>query len=430
MHEKYKMLIVDDLDIDRDILKEIFEDDFDILEAVNGKECMDLIGQYGSEIRIVLLDIQMPVASGIDVLRSRHEDPVFSSIPVVVITINDDTRSQMETFRLGATDYITKPFIEEIVRYRIANVLSTHQIEEVVRERETFRVKAELDLMTGVYNKVTTEHLISDLLATNDSICAMLVIDIDDFKQVNDVHGHLIGDQVICTVADLLSKYFRKTDVIGRIGGDEFLVFMLGLPSKDLARQKVEDFSNLFKYKPDLTAPANVTVSIGMAISQPCPGTYETLFRQADEALYNAKRNGKGQYTEYGVKKAPAAAGPEILASLLLSSSRDVRSLISRINEKTRLLTIFSPKEAQYFKKEFSGKIHLFYIDISTESDDGDALLREALDIDWLQDVLFVAICREGDMPQYAAAIERGAVDILPAPIDIVFAKRRIMRLS
>lgn len=430
MHEKYKMLIVDDLDIDRDILREIFEDDFDILEATNGKECMDLIRQYGSEIRIVLLDIQMPVASGIDVLQARHTDPVFSSIPVVVITINDDTKSQMETFRLGATDYITKPFIEEIIRYRIDNVLSTHQIEEVVRERETFRIKAERDLMTGIYNKVTTEHLISNLLATNDLICAMLIIDIDDFKQVNDVHGHLIGDQVICTVADLLSRYFRKTDVIGRIGGDEFLVFMLNLPSKELARQKVEDFSNLFRYKPDLTAPANVTVSIGMAISQPCPSTYETLFRQADEALYNAKRNGKGQYTEYGIEKTPDMTSPEILVSLLLSSSRDVRSLLSKANEKTRLLTIFSPKEAQYFKKEFSGKIHLFYIDISTGSDNWDALLEQALDIDWLQDVPFIAICREGDMAQYAAAIERGAVDILPAPIDMTFAKRRILHLS
>lgn len=429
MHEKNKMLIVDDLDIDREILKEIFEKDFDILEAADGEQGIKLIQQYGKEICIVLLDIQMPVASGIDVLEFRHTDPIFSSIPVVVITINDDTKSQMETFRLGATDYITKPFIEEIIRYRIDNVLSTHQLEEVVRERETLRVKAELDLMTGIYNKVTTEHLISNLLSTNDSICAMLIIDIDDFKQVNDVHGHLIGDHVICVVADLLSKYFRKTDVIGRIGGDEFLVFMLGLPSKDLARQKAEDFSNLLKYRPDLTAPANVSVSIGMAISKPCPYTYGTLFKQADEALYNAKRSGKGQYAEYGIESSPIDTKTKILVSLLLSNSRDVRSLISRINENARLLTIFSPAEAHYFKKEFAGKIHLFFIDISAEPDNGESLLAQALDIDWLQDTLFIAICQEGNMAQYAAAIERGAVDIFPAPIDIAFAKRRIMAL-
>lgn len=279
MYTEHKMLIVDDLDIDRDILREIFENDFDILEAVNGKEGIDFIKKYGKDISIVLLDIHMPIASGIDVLKFRQTNPVFSSIPVVVITINDDTKSQMETFQLGATDFITKPFVEEMIRYRIHNVLSTCQIEEVVRERENLRVKAELDLMTGIYNKVTIEHMISKLLATNTTICAMLIIDIDDFKQINDVHGHLMGDQVIRTVADLISRYFRKTDIVGRIGGDEFIVFMSGLPSMDLARQKASDFSELFKYTPDITAPANVSISIGMAISEPCPCSYETLFK-------------------------------------------------------------------------------------------------------------------------------------------------------
>lgn len=430
MYTKHKMLIVDDLDIDRDILREIFEDDFDILEAVNGKEGMDLIKEYGKDISIVLLDIHMPVASGIDVLKFRQTDPVFNSIPVVVITINDDTRSQMETFQLGATDFITKPFVEEMIRYRIDNVLSTHKIEEVVRERENLRVKAELDLMTGIYNKVTIEHMISKLLATNTTICALLIIDIDDFKQVNDVHGHLLGDQVIRTVADSISRYFRKTDIVGRIGGDEFIVFMSGLPSMDLARQKAADFSELFKYTPDITAPANVSISIGMAISKPCPCSYETLFKQADEALYNAKRNGKAQYAEYGVEKQLLPVQSGILASLLLSTNRDVRSAISKVNENTRLLTIFSPHEAQYFKKEFTGKVSLLYIDISTRSDDGERLLAEVLGIDWLQDIPFVVICQEGNMGQYATAIRQGAADILPAPIDTVFAKRRLAELS
>ncbi len=430
MYTEHKMLIVDDLDIDRDILREIFENDFDILEAVNGKEGIDFIKKYGKDISIVLLDIHMPIASGIDVLKFRQTNPVFSSIPVVVITINDDTKSQMETFQLGATDFITKPFVEEMIRYRIHNVLSTCQIEEVVRERENLRVKAELDLMTGIYNKVTIEHMISKLLATNTTICAMLIIDIDDFKQINDVHGHLMGDQVIRTVADLISRYFRKTDIVGRIGGDEFIVFMSGLPSMDLARQKASDFSELFKYTPDITAPANVSISIGMAISEPCPCSYETLFKQADEALYNAKRNGKAQYAEYGMKKQLIPVQSGIRASLLLSTCRDVRSAISKVNENTRLLTIFSTHEAQYFKKEFTGKVSLLYIDISTRSDDGEELLTEMLDIDWLQHIPFVAICQEGNMGQYATAIRCGAVDIFPAPIDTVFAKRRLAELS
>ncbi len=430
MFKRYKMLIVDDHDIDREILREIFENDFDILEAADGKEGIDLIKQYEKEINIVLLDIHMPVASGIDVLEFRRTDPVFNNIPVVVITINDDTKSQMETFRLGATDFITKPFVEEIIRYRINNVLSTHQIEKVVREREKLRVKTTLDLMTGIYNKVTIEHMISNLLEINEVLCAMLIIDIDDFKQVNDIHGHLVGDRIICTVADHISNYFRKTDIVGRIGGDEFLVFMRNLPSKDFARQKAGDLADMFKYSPEITAPANVSISIGMAIADPCPCSYETLFKQADKALYHAKRGGKAQYAEYGVEKTHNRLDKnKILASLLLSTSRTVRSLIKKVNEDTQLLTIFSPGEAQYFKKEFTGKIRFFYIDISSGPDNGDALLEQALAIDWLQETLFIAICQEGNMGQYAAAIKQGAVDIFPAPIDISFAKRRIKEL-
>lgn len=426
MCEKRKMLIVDDLDLDRDILKELFENEFDILEAVNGQKGIDLIKQYGSQISIVLLDIHMPVMSGIQVLKYRNTDPSFAGIPVIVITINDDTKTQMETFRLGATDYITKPFMEDIIRYRINNVLSTRQVEEVVRERENLRVKAELDLMTGLHNKVTAQHLISNMLTDNHTLCAMLVVDIDDFKQVNDVQGHLAGDRIICMIAKLLSEHFRKTDVVGRIGGDEFLVFMQDLPSADLARKKASNFSKLLKYTSDATPPANISVSIGLAISEKRPYTYEELFKQADQALYNAKRNGKGQYAEYGVEKTPKCFDKESFATLLLSKSREVRSAIDMISENTRLLAIRSPKEANYFKEDFTGKVHLIYIDLSTESENESALIEQMLQMDWLQNIPFIAICKEGNIRQYSVAIQRGAVDILPAPIDTAFAKRRV----
>lgn len=426
MCEKRKMLIVDDLDLDRDILRELFENEFDILEAVNGQEGIDLVKQYGNQISIVLLDIHMPVSSGIDVLKYRSTDHTFAGIPVIVITINDDTKNQMETFRLGATDYITKPFIEEIIRHRIHNVLSTRQVEEVVRERETLRVKAELDLMTSLYNKVTTQQLISNMLADNHSLCAMLVVDIDDFKTVNDIQGHLAGDRMICLIAKLLSEHFRKTDVVGRIGGDEFLVFMQDLPSADLARKKANNFSKLLKYTSDSTPPASISVSIGLAISEKRPYTYEELFKQADQALYNAKRNGKGQYAEYGIEESPKDLYKETFATLLLSKDREVRGAIAMISENTRLLTVFSPEETDYFKKEFMNRIHLIYIDISTESENEEALIDQMLQIDWLQGIPFIAICREGNIKQYSAAIQRGAADILPAPIDTVFAKRRV----
>ena len=179
MCDKGLMLISDDFAIDREMLRDIFEEEFDILEAENGQECIELVKQYGSTISVVLLDIQMPKATGLDVLEYRSTDPVFRGIPVIVITINDDTKSQMEIFQLGATDYITKPFIQEIIRYRVHNVLSTYNVEELMKERESLRAQSELDLMTELYNKVTTERLVGSLLANNTSHNALMIVDID-----------------------------------------------------------------------------------------------------------------------------------------------------------------------------------------------------------------------------------------------------------
>lgn len=429
MNDKRLMVISDDLDIDREMLKEIFEGEFNILEAKNGQECIELVKQHGNRISIVLLDIQMPKATGLDVLEYRNTDPVFRGIPVIVITINDDTKSQMEVFHLGATDYITKPFIQEIITYRVHNVLSTYNVEEIVRERESLRVQSELDLMTELYNKVTAERLIGSLLANNTGFNALMIVDIDNFKYVNDTYGHLTGDRTICAIAELLSGYFRKTDIIGRIGGDEFVVFMIGVPSKDLARQKADSFANLIKYQPNIKPHVNVTVSIGLSISDPRPYTYEELFKQADQALYQAKRNGKGQYAEFGMGIRRQQQPSELHVALLLSRDREIRSMINIISSDVRLLTISYPGEAEYFKREFSAQIQLLYLDISNEKDNGENLLEQIQTVFWLRNVPFIAICQEGNTGQYANALEKGAADIIPAPIDVVFARRRAEHL-
>lgn len=427
MHNKNIMLIVDDLDINRDVLKEMFKEDFDILEAENGMECLELVREYGNQISILLLDIQMPVMTGLQVLEQRRDDAVFSEIPVIVITINDEIRDQMAAFQLGATDYITKPFSREIVIYRINNVLSSkRRVDEIVKEKENLQIQTELDLMTGLYNKVTAERIISNLLANNIRQNAMMIIDIDNFKQVNDYEGHLVGDHTIRIIADLISGHFRKSDVVGRIGGDEFIVFMTDIPNNELARQKANNLARLLRYKPNITLPANVSISIGLVITEKCAYEYEELFNKADQALYEAKRNGKGQYKEYGMEQRPEDVQKESIAALLFSRNKLVCGSIKLVNEKIRLIEVLSPENVCYAGDQYAGDIRLLYVDISKEADDGAGLLDRILHIDWLKEIPFFVICKEGDMGQYAAAIQRGARDIITAPVDITFAKRRI----
>lgn len=429
MHDRDVMLIADDLDINRDVLKEMFKNEFDILEAESGQECIELVRQYGKRILVILLDIQMPVMTGLEVLEYRRTDPVFSEIPVIVITINDEIRDQMTAFQLGATDYITKPFIREIVIYRINNVLSSKKrVDEIVREKENLQIKTEMDLMTGLYNKVTAEELITDILAHNHKLNAMLIIDIDNFKQVNDYEGHLVGDHTIRIIADLISGYFRKTDVVGRIGGDEFIVFMIDLPSDDLARQKANGLARLLRYKPNITLPANVSISIGLSITDQRPYSYEELFKQADEALYCAKRNGKGQYAEYGRDVSEENQKEASISALLFSRNKQICGIINMINEKIRILEVLSPDDVRYAGDQYTGDIRLLYIDISGELGSGEQLIRQILDIGWLKEIPFFVICREGDMQQYFTAVQSGASDMITAPIDLTFAKRRTIK--
>lgn len=429
MCDKCTMLITDDLDINRDVLKEMFKSDFNVLEAEDGRECMEMIRQYGEQIQILLLDLQMPVMSGLEVLELRASDPVFREIPVIVITINDEIRDQMAAFQLGATDYITKPFIREIVIYRINNVLSSKKrVDEIVREKETLQIKTELDLMTGLYNKVTAEHLIGSILAENNKLNAMMIIDIDNFKQVNDFEGHLVGDHTIRIIADLISGHFRKTDVVGRVGGDEFIVFMVDLPSEELARNKADELAALLRYKPNITLPANVSISIGLVVTERRPYQYEPLFQMADEALYTAKRNGKGQYAEYGKEIIKSRRREGGMAALLFSRNREICGIMNMVNEDIRLMEVLSPDDVRFAGEEYVGDIRLLYIDISMESDDGGKLIEQVLAINWLNEIPFFIICKEGDMNQYAAAIRHGAADIISSPVDITFAKRRTLK--
>lgn len=427
MCDKNTMLIVDDLDINRDVLIEMFKNDFNILEAEDGYECLELVKKYGSQINILLLDIQMPGITGLEVLECRKNDPIFKDIPVIVITINDEIRDQMAAFQLGATDYITKPFIREIVIYRVNNVLSSKKrVDEIVREKESLQVKSELDLMTGLYNKVTAERIIKNRLANNQMLNALMIIDIDNFKQVNDLEGHLVGDHTIRIIADLISSHFRKTDVVGRFGGDEFIVFMTDIPSKELARQKANDLARLLRYKPNLTLPANVSISIGLIMTEKHPYPFEELFEQADQALYNAKRNGKGQYVEFGVEVTENQIKQDSLATLLFSRNKAVCGSIKMISEDVRLIEVLSPEDVRYAGDQYAGDICVIYIDISKETDNGKALIERMLNIEWLRDIPFFAICKEGDMEQYSIAIQHGAKDIVTVPIDITYAKRRI----
>lgn len=162
-------------------------------------------------------------------------------------------------------------------------------ISGAAAERELLIARAETDGLTGLYNASTTKQLITHSLKNREgrSLDALLVIDCDNFKKINDTHGHLTGDRVLQHIARSLKKVFRATDYIGRIGGDEFAVFMKDVPSRDFVDQKCSHLKETIEQKVD-GVPASVSIGITLIAQQEL---YEEAFSRADAALYRMKED-------------------------------------------------------------------------------------------------------------------------------------------
>ena len=170
-------------------------------------------------------------------------------------------------------------------------------ISEEEAEKQELIKKSELDGLTGLYNASTAKDLVSKSIcyANSNEADALILIDCDNFKAINDSYGHLEGDKALVNISKCLTRSFRSTDIIGRIGGDEFCVYMGEIPSTDFVVLKCQEFMTLIK---ELECNYHITVSMGIALLGD-EKTYEDLFIKADSALYEVKKKGGNQIGFY-----------------------------------------------------------------------------------------------------------------------------------
>ena len=161
---------------------------------------------------------------------------------------------------------------------------------------------AETDQLTNLYNKVTTEKKIKEFIAQNPNTQSLLfVLDIDNFKKINDTMGHAFGDEILRAIGHGIKMQFRASDIIGRAGGDEFIIFLKGLKDDEVIlreAKKVENFFKDFKAGTDYVK-YSATASIGCAVFPRDAGDFDGMYKAADEALYKAKQRGKNQLAFY-----------------------------------------------------------------------------------------------------------------------------------
>ena len=430
---KERLLLVDDSNFQRTVIREMLQDSFDLTEVASGEECLEIFKSDSAQYDMVLLDLVMPGIDGFEVLRKRRDMDNFRDIPVIVLTTSDSESFQKEAFELGADEYIVKPVDDKVALSRINNILGARRrIKALLHKQEQLKIMSEIDGMTKLFNKTTTERLVNKTLEeASDKLHALMVIDIDNFKAVNDIFGHKVGDHTIFVVAGVLSSTFSNVDYIGRIGGDEFVVMMRDIGYKDIALKKADKLVETIRVKENLTIPENISLSIGVAFSDADDHSYTDLFNKADKALYDAKKAGKGCYIEYGGVVTTQESDEVSHVVAALTSSRNITSILEFV-----LGTTVSLKKAESVSdigRMFDKKMDVaaVYIDVSECEDSGSDIWNKVKSSGWADRTKVIAICKEGDMKQIKCAADSDVVsDIMFAPLAADTLTRRIAALN
>ncbi|HEX9080540.1 MAG TPA: diguanylate cyclase, partial [Desulfuromonadaceae bacterium] len=238
---------------------------------------------------LILMDMYMPECNGYELARAIRQMEAYVSIPIVFLSSETCVKRQLVAMRMGGDDFLTKPIEPD------------HLVSSVTIRAERMRVIRnfmERDSLTGLYNRsMSEEHLELAVMRAKRSggNLAFAMIDIDAFKKINDTYGHPTGDRVIVTLARLLQQRLRKTDIVGRFGGEEFIVV---LPDTDLdaAREVLDTIRQSFGLVRHAYARGefSVTFSCGIA-AYPRYAEVSTLCDAADKALYRAKEKGRNR---------------------------------------------------------------------------------------------------------------------------------------
>lgn len=291
------ILVADDSMVVRAVLRRQLEaDGHTVIEAVDGEEAITACREYCPDV--VLLDVEMPVLDGHATLERLKADPDLKDIPVVFLTGRVDTADVVTGLRLGAHDYLRKPFEANELMARVSAALRTKELQDELRRRnaELDRV-SRIDMLTNIYNRRhLDEHLRRAISGArrHGRTVGVLLVDIDHFKDVNDQYGHLAGDAVLKEVAARLQGAMRTEDALGRWGGEEFIAVLTDTPGESIGvlAERMRQAIASTPFVLENGTRIRVTVSIGHTA-----GTEdaEVLVHRSDDALYVAKEAGRNQ---------------------------------------------------------------------------------------------------------------------------------------
>ena len=278
------VLVVDDSKAIRIYQKKILKLlNLNVFEAENGAESLEVIKK--ENINFVITDIEMPKLNGVEMVKEIRKIKKIDELPILVLSSTTNLFITFQILKLGANDFIKKPFDKNEYIIRINNILDIYDYLINYKEERT------IDGLTKVYNRFFLENSFETIFKFyKEKVVAML--DIDFFKKINDTYGHQVGDKILAYFAKHIKNNLRKDDLIIRYGGEEFLVFM---PNTT----KEEAYIVLHKIKNSLKDVDEIKFTFSAGIANEGE-TMAEMIKKADERLYKAKEEGRNRIVYKG----------------------------------------------------------------------------------------------------------------------------------
>jgi len=296
LNHKPTVLIIDEEIVNLQILADILQEDYHIKIAKSGTKALEVLNS-SSNIDLVLLDIQMPDISGYDVCKYIKNSDKLRHIPIIFVTSKDSKEDEEYGLRLGAIDYITKPFYQAIVKIRVKNQIELKLKTDLLEKLSMY------DGLTNIKNRRYFDESFERLCleARREKLnIALIMMDIDLFKPYNDNYGHGQGDVALKKVAQgLQNSIKRPTDILARYGGEEFIIALKDIDKQGLEKilhriqENIKDLAIIHEYS---NVSNLLTLSMGAVISNCQNINKEELLKISDEALYKVKNSGRNNY--------------------------------------------------------------------------------------------------------------------------------------
>lgn len=324
MEQKKHILLVDDATTNLKLAEEVLKDTYTLSMAKSGKQALQLLRRTIPDL--ILLDIMMPEMDGYETLREIRQVPDCKDVPVVFLTADCDNKSEIKGLEMGAMDYIRKPFEPDLMLSRISRILRLSE------DKKALELRASKDVLTSLWNRNYMEKYL-DRMRYDQVRGSFLLLDLDNFKKINDTYGHMVGDEVLVRFANVLKANLQKDEAACRIGGDEFVVVLLSDAEDEELIPRIEKIIDEVNVQVNVAKMEykDVSVSVGVALIPEDGEDFQTLYNLADKALYHVKQNGKCGYHFYNDKEKSSILGKDSVYTNVLTMDQvaDITMLYS-----------------------------------------------------------------------------------------------------